>query len=128
MLFVNNCVSSAQVNLDTPLDFKARKQPAGKCVEMKWRKFESGACVVKYNVRLKNTLASFLYTKDGFNIGEMKICNLLAYDYITLVQLTVSFKSVNKSAIAKVPGRSTVSPLNRAVPSKLNSSNIHIIH
>ena len=90
------------VKLDKPFDLKAGKLSASKCVEVKWNKVESGACFVKYDVKLKDAFGNHLHNKIVYNIGETKICNLSDIANIANVDLMVSFKSTYKNITAKV--------------------------
>ena len=90
------------VKLNKPYHLRAGKIVQDKCVEVKWNKLESGACFVKYDVKLYDASRKQIYNKKGNNIGEMKICNLTKFDDISDVQLTVNFKTLSKSIAAKV--------------------------
>ena len=90
------------VKLDKTFNLKAGKLVASKCVEVKWNKVESGACFVKYDVKLKDAFGNQLYNKIVYNIGELKMCNLSDIATIANVELMVSFKSTYKNIIAKV--------------------------
>ena len=90
------------VKLDKPFDLKAGKLVASKCVEVKWNKVESGACFVKYDVKLKDAFGNQLYNKIVYNSGELNLCSLSDIATIANVELMVSFKSTHKSATAKV--------------------------
>ena len=81
---------------------KATKASVDQCVDVKWNKLESGGCLVKYDVKFKNESGDYLHNETGYNIGEMKMCNLTSYDNITEVQLTVSFRNTSKTVTAIV--------------------------
>ena len=98
------------MKLDKPFDLKAGKLVASKCVEVKWNKVESGACFVKYGVKLKDAFHNQLYNKFGYNIGEMRICNLRDFASVTNVGLTVSFKNTYKTINANVTDQSITIP------------------
>ena len=90
------------MKLDKTFNLKAGKIAASKCVEVKWDKVESGACFVKYDVKLKDAFGNQLYNKILYNIGELKMCNLSDIATIANVELMVSFKSTYKNITAKV--------------------------
>ena len=90
------------MKLDKSFDLKARNLASSKCVEVKWNKVESGACIVKYDVKLKDAFGNQLYNKILYNIGEMTMCNLSDIATIANVELMVSFKSTYKNITAKV--------------------------
>ena len=94
------------------MDFglKAGKFGEAKCVEVKWKKVESGACYVKYEVVLKNASGSNEYEEAGYNIGNMKICSFLTFSNVTDVQLIVSFKSTSRNVTAKVSDTPLTTP------------------
>ena len=94
------------------LGLRAVKIATSKCVEVKWNKAESGACYVKYEVVLRNASGSGIRKENGYNIGEMMMCNLPSTRNITNVQLTVSFKATSKNATANV----TEAPLSTKPP------------
>ena len=81
-----------------------------KCVEVKWKKVESGACYVKYKVVLKNASGSNEYEEAGYNIGNMTICSFLTFSNVTDVQLIVSFKSTSRNVTAKVSNTPLTTP------------------
>ena len=93
---------SLAVKVDKPYYLRAGKITESKCVEVKWNKLESGACFVKYDVKLYDASKKQIYNKKGHNFGEMKICNLTKFKDISDVQLTVKFKTLSKSIAAKV--------------------------
>lgn len=63
---------------------------------------ESGACVVKYDVRFKNSTGNHLYNFTRYNIGEVKICNLTEFAKIFEVQMTVRLENSFRNMTAKV--------------------------
>ena len=85
------------VKFDKDLGIKAGKKKEAGCVEVKWKRPESGVCYVKYEVKFKNEFGSFVYTKVGYNVNEMEKCKIPSNMAITKIQLTVSFRSVSKS-------------------------------
>ncbi|XP_065054129.1 uncharacterized protein LOC135682953 isoform X2 [Rhopilema esculentum] len=89
------------LNLDGNPNLQARKINVDSCVEVKWTKAESGACYVKYEVRLKNASGT-VYTETGYNIDEIKKCKIQGNVNITDVEMTMSFKSTSKVFTAKV--------------------------
>ena len=111
------------VKVDKPYHLRAGKIAEFKCVEVKWNKLESGACFVKYDVKLYDASRKQIYNKKGNNIGEMKICNLTTFEDISDVQLTVKFKTLSKSIAAKVsnspiPSSATVTKGKTVSPQK----------
>ena len=91
------------MNLDQHLDVKATRIPNNRCIEVKWKKIESGACYVKYDIEFKNESGNhLLYYETGYNIGEIKPCNLTEYDYITKVVLRISFNYSSNNFTTKV--------------------------
>ena len=90
---------------------KARKAKTPNCVEVNWRKVESGACYVKYEVVLKNALGSDIYSETGYNIGETRICRFAAYSNVTDVALIVTFKATSKNVTGKVSDTPVSTPL-----------------
>ena len=88
--------------MDKSLNLRAGKIAEFQCVEVKWNKLISGACFVKYEVKLNDASKKQIYNKKGNNFGEMKICNLTKFDDVIDVQLTVTFKTLSKSITAKV--------------------------
>eukprot|EP00795_Rhopilema_esculentum_P014969 gene14969-6122_t len=83
-------------------NLQAGKIIVDSCVEVKWTKAESGACHVKYEVKLKNALGAVVYTETGYNIDEIKKCEIPGNVNITGVEMTMSFKSASKVFTAKV--------------------------
>ena len=109
--------------MDKPYHLRAGKIAEFKCVEVKWNKLESGACFVKYDVKLYDASRKQIYNKKGNNFGEMKICNLTKFDDVIDVQLTVTFKTLSKSVTAKVsnspiPSTATVTKGKTVSPQK----------
>ena len=101
------------VKLDKPFHLKVKRIAASKCIEVKWMKLNSGACIVRYAVALKSSSGEVLFNMAGKNIEKKKICNLSSYNRITDVQLTVSFKGISKVVTAKVsetPNSTSVPP------------------
>jgi len=90
------------LKLDMDFGLKAGKIGGATCVEVKWKKVESGACYVKYEVVLKNVSGSNEYSNSGYNIGKMTMCTFTTFSNVTDVQLTVSFKSASRNVTAKV--------------------------
>ena len=85
---------SLTVKLDKPLDLKAVRLVESNCIDIKWNKVESGACIVKYDVKLKDASGNYYHNKVGYNIREMKFCNVTDFDIITNVEMVVNFKNV----------------------------------
>ena len=98
------------MKLDKPFNTKAGKLAKDRCVEVKWNKAESGACYAKYEVKFKNKSGNYLSTETGYNIAEMKKCNLPSFVNITEIQLTASFKRTSKTFTIKVSENPIVSP------------------
>ena len=98
------------MKLDKPFDIKAGKLAKDRCVEVKWNKAESGACYVKYEVKFKNVSGNYLYNETGYNIAEMRKCNLPTFVNITEIQLTATFKSTSKTFTIKVSENPIVPP------------------
>ena len=92
------------------LDVQARKLIKEKCVEVKWKKVESGACYVKYLVKALDSSGRVLFFGEGFNIDGMMICAPDFHINITDVELTVSFKNASKSFTTKAVATSSESP------------------
>ena len=92
------------VKLEEPLKLKAERLPNSTCVKVNWRKIESGACKVKYLVKLKDPYGKEVDKSYGYNIGTMKMCNILPHEQVTHVQLTVQFRRVMKTVTAIVGG------------------------
>ena len=106
-------VSFVLVDLDKDFGVQIAKVPAKGCVVVSWNKTEAGACFVKYKVKFKNSPSSYLHDEVGYNIGEVKICNLKVFDYITEVQLTASFRTASKVISLKVPWKPLILPTTR---------------
>ena len=90
------------MKLEEPLNLKAERLLNGTCVKVNWKKIESAACKVKYLVKLKDPYGKEVYKSYGYNIGAMKMCNILPHVYVTHVELTVQFRWVMKTVIAIV--------------------------
>ena len=90
------------VKLTQNLEIEARKLPNDGCVEVKWTKIDAGSCHVKYDVGFKNSSGSYLYNVTGYNIEEVRKCNLTVYNYITDVELTVSVNNASRTYTAKL--------------------------
>ena len=90
------------MKLTQNLEIKARKLPTNGCVEVKWTKINAGSCHVKYDVAFKNSSGSYLYNVTGYNIEEVRKCNLTVYNYITDVELTVSVNNASRTYTAKL--------------------------
>ena len=90
------------VKLDKPFQLKVKKLASSKCVEVNWKKANSGVCNVQYTLALRSASGELLYNKTGINIGKRMICSSSTYAKVTDVQLTVSFKGISKVVIAKV--------------------------
>ena len=72
---------------------------------------ESGACIVKYDVTLKDATGKYYYKATGYNIRETKICNLTNFADITNVEMIVSFKNITSMVSkAKIITPSSTSP------------------
>jgi len=98
------------LNLDREYGLKAGKNRGAECVEVKWKKVEAGACYVKYEVVLKNSLGSIEYATERYNMGELTLCSYLTFSSVTDVQLTVSFKSMSRIIITKVSDTQLTTP------------------
>ena len=90
------------VKLEGNSNLHAGKVIVDSCVEVKWTKAESGACYVKYEVKLKSASGAVVYTEAGYNIDEIKKCKIPGNVNITDVEMTMSFKSTSKVFTAKV--------------------------
>ena len=97
------------MKLEEPLKLKAERLSNGTCVKVNWKKIKSGACKVKYLVKLKDSYGKELNMSYGYNIGGMKMCNILPHEYVTHVELTVQFRWVMKTVIAIVGGKGMLS-------------------
>ncbi|XP_065054125.1 uncharacterized protein LOC135682952 isoform X2 [Rhopilema esculentum] len=109
------------MKLDSNPNLQARKKIVDSCVEVKWTKAESGACYVKYEVKLKNASGIVVYTETGYNIDEIKKCKIPRNVNITDVEMTMSFKSTSKFFTAKVaetPILTTLPPTTTSKTSK----------
>ena len=73
-----------------------------KCIEAKWNKVESGTCFVQYDVKLKTESGQNVYNRSGYNMEGTKVCNLKDFAHVSEIQLTVRFKTANKSVTARV--------------------------
>ena len=91
------------------LDVKARKLKKEKCVEVKWKKVECGACYVRYLVTAKDSSGRALCFGEGYNLDGMMICSP-EFLNITDVELMVSFKNASKSFATKVVEAISESP------------------
>ena len=94
------------------MDFGLKAEEVGACVEVKWNRVQAGACYVKYEVVLRNTLSGVISSETGYNIGEMMMCNLPNNNSITYVELTISFKTASINVTANV----TETPISTTVP------------
>ncbi|XP_065054130.1 uncharacterized protein LOC135682954 isoform X1 [Rhopilema esculentum] len=90
------------LKLDGNPNLQAGKIIVDSCVEVKWTKAESGACYVKYELRLKDASGIVVYTETGYNIDQIKKCKIPRNVNITEVEMTMSFKSTSKVFTAKV--------------------------
>ncbi|XP_065054123.1 uncharacterized protein LOC135682951 isoform X2 [Rhopilema esculentum] len=100
------------LKLDGNPNLQAGKIIVDSCVEAKWTKAESGACHVKYELRLKDALGIVVYTETGYNINEIKKCKIPGNVNITDVEMTMSFKTISKIYTAKV----SEAPIPRTLP------------
>ena len=102
---------SLTVKLDKPLDLKAVRLVESNCIDIKWNKVESGACIVKYDVKLKDASGNYYHNKTGYNIRELKICNVKNFANITNVEMVASFKNVtSKASKANITSQAQASP------------------
>ena len=102
---------SLTVKLNKPLDLKAVRLVESNCIDIKWNKVESGACTVKYDVKLKDASGKYCHNKTGYNIREMKICNVKDFANITHVEMMASFKNVtSKASNANITTQAQFSP------------------
>ncbi|XP_065056116.1 uncharacterized protein LOC135684468 isoform X1 [Rhopilema esculentum] len=109
------------LKLDGNPNLRAGKIIIDSCVEVKWTKAESGACYVKYEVKLKNASGTVVYTETGYNIDEVKKCKIPGNVNITDVEMTMSFKTTSKVFTAKVsetPIPTTLPPTTTSKTSK----------
>ncbi|XP_065054140.1 uncharacterized protein LOC135682958 [Rhopilema esculentum] len=109
------------LKLDANPILQAGKKIVDSCVEVKWTKAKSGACSVKYEVRLKNASRIVVYTETGYNIDKIKKCKIPGNVNITDVEMTMSFKSTSKVYTAKVsetPIPTTLPPTTTSKTSK----------
>ena len=90
------------MKFDKDLGIKAGKKKEEGCVEVKWKRLESGACYVKYEVKFQNASGSFVYSEVGYNVNEMIKCNMSTGLNITKVQMTVSFKNASRNFTVSV--------------------------
>ena len=77
-------------------------KPNQSCVHVTWTKKESGACFVKYIVNFKDRTEDVIYTKIGYNIGEVQKCGIPSSVTITAVELKITFKSNTRTFHKKV--------------------------
>ena len=80
------------------IDLKVVRLVESNCIDIKWNKVESGACIVKYDVKLRDASGKYYHNKSGYNIREMKICNVKDFANITNVEMMASFKNVTSKA------------------------------
>jgi len=97
------------LKLEEPLNLKAERLSNGTCVKVNWKKIKSGACKVKYLVKLKDPYGKEVDKSYGYNIGAMKMCNILPHEHVTHVELTVQFRRVMKTVTAIVGGNGMLS-------------------
>ena len=70
---------------------------------------KSAACKVKYLVKLKDAYGNEVDKSYGYNIGEMKMCNVLPHVHVADVELTVHFRTVEKTVTTTVGGNRMLS-------------------
>ena len=71
---------------------------------------ESGACIVRYDVKLKDAFGNNAYNETGYNIGKAKICNLTVFANVTEVKLTISYRNISKNVTTMVSEGPAVPP------------------
>ncbi|XP_065054135.1 uncharacterized protein LOC135682956 [Rhopilema esculentum] len=110
------------LKLESNPNLQARKIILDSCVEVKWTKAESGACYVKYEVKLKNASGTVVHTETGYNIDEIKKCKIPGNMNITDVEMAMSFKSTSKVFTAKVSETSISTTLPPTTTSKTSKT------
>ena len=93
------------------MDFGLKAEEVGACVEVKWNRVQAGACYVRYEVILTNASSGVISSDNGYNIGEIMMCNLPNNIIITYVELTVSFKTASINVTANVTEATISTPV-----------------
>ena len=73
------------------------------CIRIKWNRKPSGACQVKYVVRLHDWLKHLAYSNTGYNVGSYVYCSSRLHQ-IERATLTVSYQGLHLSASELITG------------------------
>ena len=91
------------MNLNRTFGLRVEKFAVSKCINVSWDQIPSGACVVRYNVTLKDVSEAYLSSEVSYNNKNVEICNRPGFDRVYYVQLIVSFRGQTNDVTVSLP-------------------------